>query len=144
MFSSCSALLFSRSDLHSLVQPPVNALGNQAMTTADFPLNWSSEYTLPSEPLSENGGALSPTLTCALAVPALAATTTPIAIPHVAIARPMLRIITSSSDFGLSPITSPGHHRGPRAGSKPNRPHDPTQLTRLPRRAARSTEDSWP
>jgi len=28
----------SRSDLHSFVQPPVNALGNQASTTACLPL----------------------------------------------------------------------------------------------------------
>jgi hypothetical protein len=28
----------SRSDLHSFVQPPVNAFGNQASTTACFPL----------------------------------------------------------------------------------------------------------
>src|SRR4051812_6030405 len=53
--------LFSRNDLHSAVQPPVNAFGNQAMTTACLPLNWSSEYVLPSDPGNVKAGALSPT-----------------------------------------------------------------------------------
>src|ERR1700734_3016742 len=53
--------LFSRIDLHSAVQPPVKALGYQAMTTAFLPLKSSSEYVLPSVPGNENAGALSPT-----------------------------------------------------------------------------------
>src|SRR5262245_53377015 len=50
----------ARSDLHSLVQPPVKAFGNQASTTACWP-RWSeSLWVLPSEPRSENSGAASP------------------------------------------------------------------------------------
>src|SRR5687768_18198607 len=50
-----------RSDLHSAVQPPVNALGNHAITTGFFPLKSESLYVLPSLPLSSKSGAGSPT-----------------------------------------------------------------------------------
>src|SRR5687768_5777955 len=50
----------SLSDLHSLVQPPVNALGNQASTTLR-PRSSDSLWVLPSEPTSENSGAAAPT-----------------------------------------------------------------------------------
>ena len=67
-FSGLRVSLFSRNDLHSAVQPPVNALGNQAMTTAFFPLNSESLYVLPSEPGSEKSGALSPALSSSSAL----------------------------------------------------------------------------
>src|SRR5438552_19070546 len=51
----------ARSELHSAVQPPVNALGNHARTTV-LPLSCESEYVLPSLPGNEKSGAGSPTL----------------------------------------------------------------------------------
>src|SRR5689334_9086331 len=48
--------------MHSFVQPPVKALGNQAMTTACFPANCLREYSLPSDPFSLKSGAFSPSL----------------------------------------------------------------------------------
>src|SRR5262245_59986803 len=51
----------SRSDLHSAVQPPVNAFGNHATTTV-CPLSAARSCTLPSEPWRLKGGATSPTL----------------------------------------------------------------------------------
>src|SRR4051794_6812704 len=58
---SFSELLSSLKDLHSAVQPPVNALGNQATTTAFFPLKSERLYVLPSEPFMVKSGAGSPT-----------------------------------------------------------------------------------
>src|SRR5262245_59021376 len=60
--NSWISFALSRSELHSAVQPPVNALGNQAMTTACLPLNWARLYSLPSEPFNLKSGALSPAL----------------------------------------------------------------------------------
>src|SRR5262245_8081267 len=50
----------SRSALHCAVQPPVNALGNQASTTV-LPLYSDSLCVFPSDPGSEKSGAVSPT-----------------------------------------------------------------------------------
>src|SRR5438132_13688486 len=47
--------------LHSAVQPPVKALGNQAMITGFLPAKSAKEYCLPSEPCNLKSGALSPT-----------------------------------------------------------------------------------
>src|SRR5678816_3801705 len=49
----------ARSDLHSAVQPPVNAAGNHARMTAR-PLYWASVWVFPSDPGRENAGAASP------------------------------------------------------------------------------------
>ena len=49
----------SRSELHSAVQPPVNALGNQARTTV-LPLRSASECILPSDPLQREVRGLVP------------------------------------------------------------------------------------
>src|SRR5690242_9537649 len=61
----------SRMFLHSAVQPEVNALGNQASTTAFLPAKSASEYSLPSEPVSLNSGAWSPTFGSAWAILAI-------------------------------------------------------------------------
>lgn len=50
----------SRSDLHSAVQPPVNAFGNHDNTTACLPLYALSSYVLPSLPGNLKFGAASP------------------------------------------------------------------------------------
>src|SRR5262245_50063247 len=50
----------SRSDLHSIVHPPVKAFGNHARTTTFFPAYSARLCVLPSEPGSENAGAGSP------------------------------------------------------------------------------------
>src|SRR5947208_3283296 len=64
------AVPFWRNDLHSAVQPGVDAFGNQATTTAFFPLKSESAYVLPSVPGRENSGALSPTFNSPSAAPA--------------------------------------------------------------------------
>src|SRR5262245_33778816 len=48
------------SDLHSAVQPPVNAFGNHAIATARRPLKSLSRYERPSDPGSVKSGAISP------------------------------------------------------------------------------------
>ena len=65
--SPCSA-----SDLHSIVQPCVYALGNHARTTACLPLKSASLYVLPSLACSVKSGAGSPTFS-SLAPEAIAA-----------------------------------------------------------------------
>ena len=47
------------SDLHSAVHPPVNALGNQAITTGR-PASSFRRYVRPSDPGSEKSGAAWP------------------------------------------------------------------------------------
>ena len=49
---------FSRNDLHSAVQPPVNAFGNQAMTTAFLPLNSDERVGLAVGALQREVGGL--------------------------------------------------------------------------------------
>src|SRR5262245_32769749 len=61
------SLPLSRSDLHSAVQPPVKALGNQASTTAFFPLQSESLWVLPSLPCKEKSGAASRTFSASAA-----------------------------------------------------------------------------
>src|SRR5262245_5833410 len=53
---------FFVSERHSMVQPWVNALGNQASTTARLPLKSDNLYVLPSLAAREKSGAGSPTL----------------------------------------------------------------------------------
>src|SRR5262245_23661370 len=55
-----STLPLEPSDRHSAVQPPVNALGNHASTTARRPLKSPSRYDRPSDPGSVKSGAISP------------------------------------------------------------------------------------
>src|SRR3954454_2512677 len=59
--------LLSASDLHSTVHPLVNALGNQATTTACLPLKSDSLYVLPSLAGREKSGAGSPTFSSVFA-----------------------------------------------------------------------------
>src|SRR5262245_16915101 len=87
------------SDLHSIVQPDVNALGNQASTTAFLPLNCDSVYVFPSLADSLKSGAASPTFSsCATAGPAPRSATSATRGKRV--------IIQSSSE---RPIISPAH-----------------------------------
>src|SRR2546427_1376176 len=51
--------LFPYTTLFRSVQPPVNAFGNQARTTASFPLKSASLWVFPSEPGRVNAGAIS-------------------------------------------------------------------------------------
>src|SRR4029077_10373941 len=58
-FKPRNAASLEPSDLHSLVQPPVNALGNQASTTGR-PARSLRRYVRPSDPGSAKSGARSP------------------------------------------------------------------------------------
>ena len=106
----------------------VNALGNQAITTADFPLNCSSVYVLPSDPCSEKAGARSPTFNSAAAA---AATMNTASTPRLSVATlfPALRDIRTSSRFALI-VNVPGVSAARDLISKPNSPSGPPQPTR--------------
>src|SRR6185369_12565481 len=58
-FIRCNSSPNALSDLHSAVQPPVNAFGNQA-TTKGRPARSFRRYVLPSDPGREKSGAGSP------------------------------------------------------------------------------------
>src|SRR5262245_56379499 len=80
---------FSASDLHSIVQPRVNAAGNHATTTGFLPLKSDSWYVLPSVACSLKFGAWSPTLRSAVcAIAALARPRTRVAVNSARIAQP--------------------------------------------------------
>src|SRR4030095_3427804 len=93
----------ARSDLHSAVQPPVKALGNQARTTA-LPFRAARLCTLPSEPGSENAGAVSPSFSSTGACQVAAAAVSDSDATHVSIRR----VIGSSYKYAFyrySPLT---------------------------------------